>query len=79
MLGAGAVDLFVEHDDPTIIRAKAEDALERSPVDLCAQPVEHRRKRLLIADMDSTIIACECLDELADFAGIRREGGRLLR
>jgi phosphoserine phosphatase len=73
MLGVGAADIFVEHDDPTIIRAKAEDALERLPVDLCAQPVEHRRKRLLIADMDSTIIACECLDELADFAGIRRE------
>ncbi len=73
MLGAGAADIFAEHDDPTIIRAGAEDALERLPVDLCAQPVEHRRKRLLIADMDSTIIACECLDELADFAGIRRE------
>jgi phosphoserine phosphatase len=31
----------------------------------------HRRKRLLIADMDSTIIACECLDELADMAGLK--------
>jgi phosphoserine phosphatase len=47
--------------------------LERHPVDLCAQLAEHRRKRLLIADMDSTIIGVECLDELADFAGIRRE------
>jgi phosphoserine phosphatase len=73
ILGAGAADLYVEHDDPTIIRAGAEDALERMPVDLCAQPVAHRKKRLLVADMDSTIIACECLDELADFAGIRRE------
>src|SRR5271169_6618469 len=69
-LGAGAVDIFVEHDDPTLIRAAAETALERAGVDLCVQLVEHRRKRLLIADMDSTIIACECLDELADFAGI---------
>ena len=73
ILGAGAADLFLEHDDPTIIRARAEDALERHPVDLCAQLAEHRRKRLLIADMDSTIIGCECLDELADFAGIRAE------
>jgi phosphoserine phosphatase len=73
VLGAGAADIFVDHDDPTLIRAKAEDALERMAVDLCAQPVQHRRKRLLIADMDSTIIGCECLDELADFAGIRRE------
>ena len=30
-------------------------------------------KRLLIADMDSTIIGCECLDELADFAGVKAE------
>jgi phosphoserine phosphatase len=31
----------------------------------------HRRKKLLIADMDSTIIGCECLDELADLAGLK--------
>ncbi|MDE2353138.1 MAG: phosphoserine phosphatase SerB [Alphaproteobacteria bacterium] len=31
----------------------------------------HRRKKLLIADMDSTIIGCECLDELADMAGLK--------
>jgi phosphoserine phosphatase len=30
-----------------------------------------RRKRLLVADMDSTIIGCECLDELADMAGLK--------
>jgi len=33
----------------------------------------HRRKRLLVADMDSTIITCECLDEIADMAGIKAE------
>jgi phosphoserine phosphatase len=37
------------------------------------QLTQHRKKRLLIADMDSTVVACECLDELADFAGMRRE------
>jgi phosphoserine phosphatase len=42
-------------------------------VDVCSQMVEGRRKRLLIADMDSTIIGCECLDELADFAGLKAE------
>ena len=73
ILGAGAADIFFDHDDPTIVRAKAEDALERSAVDICVQLAEHRKKRLLIADMDSTIVACECLDELADFAGMRRE------
>ena len=42
-------------------------------MDLCVQPEVGRRKRLLLADMDSTIIACECLDELADFAGRKAE------
>ncbi|HTX49967.1 MAG TPA: phosphoserine phosphatase SerB [Caulobacteraceae bacterium] len=73
VLGDGAADIFFDHDDPTIVRAKAEDYLERSDVDLCVQLVEHRKKRLLIADMDSTVVGCECLDELADFAGVRRE------
>ena len=36
-------------------------------------PAEGRRKRLLIADMDSTIIGVECIDELADFAGLKAE------
>jgi len=73
ILGEGAADVFFDHADPTIVRAKAEDFLERSEVDLCVQLAEHRKKRLLIADMDSTIVGCECLDELADFAGVRRE------
>jgi phosphoserine phosphatase len=73
ILGDGAFDIFFDHDDPTIVRAKAEDVLEREQADICVQLVEHRKKRLLIADMDSTIVGCECLDELADFAGVRRE------
>jgi phosphoserine phosphatase len=73
ILGDGAFDIFIDHDDPTIVRARAESALEREPADICVQVAEHRKKRLLIADMDSTIVGCECLDELADFAGIKRE------
>ena len=44
-------------------------ALAGHPVDLIVQPQEGRRKRLLIADMDSTMIEQECIDELADEAG----------
>jgi phosphoserine phosphatase len=40
-------------------------------VDAIVQPPEGRRKRLLIADMDSTIVTSETLDELADFAGLK--------
>jgi phosphoserine phosphatase len=39
-------------------------------VDLLAQPAEGRRKSILLADMDSTMIEQECIDELADVAGI---------
>jgi len=42
-------------------------------VDLFVQPEEPRFRKLLIADMDSTIIGQECIDELADFAGLKRE------
>lgn len=42
-------------------------------VDWALTPTASRRKRLLISDMDSTIIAQECLDELADFAGLKTE------
>lgn len=45
-------------------------ALSADPVDVNLVKLEpHRRKRLLIADMDSTIIQQECIDEIADFAG----------
>ncbi len=39
--------------------------------DVVVQPVEGREKQLLAADMDSTIIGQECIDELADYAGIK--------
>ena len=73
ILGDGAADIFVEGDAPGALREHARRALERQAVDFCVQPAEGRRKRLLIADMDSTIIGCECLDELADFAGLKQE------
>lgn len=41
--------------------------------DTAILPAAGRRKRLLISDMDSTIIGQECLDELADFAGLKSE------
>ena len=72
-LGPGAIDLIVEADTPPDIHLAVRSALGEAPVDLCVQPWEGRRKRLLVADMDSTIIGCECLDELADFAGVKAE------
>lgn len=45
--------------------------LAGAPVDANVVPAENRRARLLLADMDSTIIGVECIDELADFAGVK--------
>src|SRR5271165_359333 len=40
------------------------------PVDVIVQPLEGRAKALLVADMDSTLIGQECVDELAALAGV---------
>ena len=45
------------------------ESFQSMKVDLAVQPAEGRRKRLLIADMDSTMIQQECIDELADEVG----------
>jgi phosphoserine phosphatase len=42
-------------------------------VDVIVQPAEDREKKLLVADMDSTMVGQECIDELADFAGKKAE------
>ena len=54
---------------PDAARAALEDAF--AGVDVVVQQAEGREKRLLIADMDSTMITVECIDELADYAGIK--------
>jgi phosphoserine phosphatase len=46
------------------------EGLQAMGIDLVVQPAEGRRKRLLLADMDSTMIGQECIDELADMAGV---------
>jgi phosphoserine phosphatase len=46
-------------------------ALASEPVDIVVQPTEGRRKKILIADMDSTMIDQECIDELADEVGLK--------
>ena len=46
-------------------------------VDIVVQSEEPRWKRLLVADMDSTIIGQECIDELADYAGLKEKVARI--
>jgi phosphoserine phosphatase len=66
-----ATDVILEADDLATVRAALEAPLADQQLDWCLQPVEGRKKKLFIADMDSTIINVECIDELADFAGVK--------
>lgn len=63
-----AADLeFAMHPDAA--RAVLEGAFPAT--DVAVQPATGRAKQLLVADMDSTMITVECIDELADYAGIK--------
>ncbi|HLO75101.1 MAG TPA: HAD-IB family phosphatase, partial [Magnetospirillum sp.] len=64
-------DLGFGHLAPEQADAAARTLLGAARVDVVAQPAEGRRKMLLVADMDSTMVTGETLDELADFAGIK--------
>jgi phosphoserine phosphatase len=76
--GSAAIDVLSRGEalDLTVHTAPDQEAvrtaLDGAPVDAIAQRAAGRRKRLLIADMDSTIVTCETLDELADFAGLKQ-------
>lgn len=67
-----AIEQAGDFADPQAMRSALEAAFEGT-ADICVMPSAGRRKTLLICDMDSTIIQQECLDELADFAGLKAE------
>ncbi|PHP67548.1 phosphoserine phosphatase SerB [Zhengella mangrovi] len=52
--------------------AALREAIQGEPVDIVVQEAEARRKKILLADMDSTMIQQECIDELAEEAGIKK-------
>jgi phosphoserine phosphatase len=75
--GGGAVqwlapDEAAEFDMPEVPGNRWEvwAELQNQGVDLVVQPIEGRRKKMLLADMDSTMIQQECIDELAEVAGV---------
>jgi phosphoserine phosphatase len=77
-----AFDLSFEGAEPlaaqplsaeTALRAALEAMHPGAPYDLLVQPAAGRRKRLLIADMDSTVVTVETLDELAAHAGVKQQ------
>jgi phosphoserine phosphatase len=69
-----AADLPFTAESPFDQRALADRlraALGSQPIDVVVQPAAHRKKKLFLADMDSTMIGQECIDELADYVGLK--------
>src|ERR1700719_3009492 len=67
-----AVDIpFESSEDIRAIEARLREARGDLPIDIVVQPRALRRKKLLLADMDSTMIGQECIDELADYVGLK--------
>ncbi|MBX3496797.1 MAG: phosphoserine phosphatase SerB [Parvibaculum sp.] len=66
-----ACDIAFETPNAKTVEVAARAALKGARIDLAVLPAEDRRKKLLVADMDSTIIGQECIDELADELGLK--------
>jgi len=69
--GVAADIFFASDEDMLVIAERMRAARGDAPIDIVVQPEASRRKRLFLADMDSTMIGQECIDELADFAGLK--------
>jgi len=74
----GAPHWIDEHDaadilfQGSLVSARAELAkMDHGALDVVVQPFGDRAKKLIVADMDSTMITVECIDELADYAGLK--------
>ena len=66
-----ACDIFLESSLSAVdIATQARDALSGTALDAVCTSIEGRRKKLLVSDMDSTIINQECIDELGDAIGL---------
>ena len=66
-----ACDLYTPHSTLHTLDAFVQSIVADQPYDAIVQPAPKKRIRLLVADMESTIITCECLDELAEYVGLR--------
>ncbi|KPF66026.1 phosphoserine phosphatase [Bosea sp. AAP35] len=69
--GEIAADLFAEAGDAGKLEAALREALAGAAIDIIVQPAATRRKALFLADMDSTLIGQECIDELAAYVGLK--------
>lgn len=70
---AKACDVFVDKIPPKAAKQAVRTALSAHPVDIAVGPALGRKKKLLVADMDATIVVNETLDEIADHVGLKAE------
>ena len=68
-----AVDIVFDKVPLSVAREKITTRLDSVPVDVNVQELKGRRKRILIADMDSIIIENESLNDLANIAGLKSQ------
>jgi phosphoserine phosphatase len=74
-----ACDLLLGGVEPHLAQTIAHQTIAGTSVDVLVQPAEGRRKRVLVADFESTIVENEMLDELADFVGMRARVAEITR
>jgi len=67
--GEDAVELQLPHGDPAVVREVLDECF--APADLLVSVGPVQIPHVFVSDMDSTMIAAECIDELADYAGIK--------
>ncbi len=68
-----AADVFVDFPDVKVLDGFVQAIMADQPYDAVVQRADNRVKQMLISDMDSTMITVECIDELADFVGMKAE------
>jgi phosphoserine phosphatase len=69
--GEIAADIFLDASDARATETRLREELAGAAVDIIVQPAATRRKKLFLADMDSTMIGEECIDELAAYVGLK--------
>ena len=74
-----ACDLAFEAINAETAEAVAREAVAGAPIDVLVQPAAGRRKHVFVADLESTIIENEMLDELAEFVGLRAHVAEITR
>jgi len=74
-----ACDLLIFDDDAAKAEAAARQAIGDAAIDVLVQSGEGRRKQVFVADLESTIIENEMLDELAEFVGLRDHVAEITR